>query len=1401
MPAESQKQFVTVPGSMPIEVVRDESGAWWVGDTAVKNGCRVSHNELNLFLEFMGGRWRLAEYTVESVLARNVSWPRGASQTDLRCPSRLAADRSGNIYIAEPDRNVVWKIDHQRVMLPLAGTGVRGFGGDGGPADEALLDSPHGLAVDAFGNVFIADSFNHRIRRVDPSGRISTIAGNGVAGYGGDGGPANKASLRRPSGVAIGAVGEVLVADTGNSRIRRVDTKGRIKTIAGSGIIGFGGDGGPATDAALMWPRNVASDIAGNVFVADIRHFRIRKIDPQGLIRTIAGTGEPGYSGDGGLATEAKLGWLGGLAVDVTGNLYVADRSNFCVRCIDKAGNIRTVAGTPEGILRPSRVIVGESTLSQPEGFAIDLEGNLYVADRSGHQVRRVAPGGSVSAIAGTGTPGYSGDGGPASKALLHRPCDVAADLFGSLYIADSNNNRIRRVDPSGEISTVAGSGRWGHGMDNDLATDTVLDTPERVMAGLRGQGQIYLSGNDSASDVGNARVYRVSGNHIFTEARAGDSRFWPERDRRSESSLDPDRVSAELALGQSCQERYHDLVGRIDVDGVAKTVAIGPRPRRRGRESPPSETLLAPCDIATDGAGALYLADRDGGRVLRINVKGSVTPVAGRTDGLARVPIGGDVEVDLEDAAGITFDLDGNAYFVASKRVWKLDTEGVVRPFAGTGEKGYWGDGGPATDAGLDGPAGLAADADGNVYVTETRNRRVRRISRSGIITTLVGTTASAQSSQQRRNLSDTHLVRPSGLAVDKSGNVLVTDGDDDRIWKIHPSGEVTKMPGTGEDCDEGDGEPSGVAVDVAGNIYVADPAHHRVRKIAPNGSVSTVAGTGEEGYSEDGKLATETKLSEPRGVAVDEAQNLYISDEMSDVILKVNAKGIITTLAGTGEQGFSGDGGPAIHAKLLGPTGLALDKFGNLYVADSGNRRIRYIDPAGIINTFAGTGETSMDALTGPALQAEFRWPSAVAVDSAGCVYVTESMDMWYDDPNWIRKIDRNGVISVIAGTLYWGYAGDGGPVRNALFDHPSGVAFDAEGNMYIADNRNYRVRKIDRAGTVTTLAGFPIRPGYRGDGQASECGLGCPTDVAVGPAGIVYLADFEDCRVRKIDPAGSITTLVDEGTAAKCRPTSVEHVEVLENRLSFDKNDTGVDGTGAESGASERTWLQRAHLLRTRLSMDEYLAQPLGVVPGTGTGGAPSSEKQALPDQESLRPRAGAGPGGTDGGKGSPKANEAGSSLDSGSHDSAKKRPPMRPSSIAVDTDGNAYVADRQNYRVFLIDPAGTVSVLAGTGEPGYSGDGGPAVRARIYAEHIAVDSVGNVFVAGGNRLRRIESSGIITTVAGTGSDRFSGDRGAASAIAISVSGMTVSPSGDLWLTDRENRQIRVLRRCRY
>ena len=333
------------------------------------------------------------------------------------------------------------------------------------------------MAVDGAGNLFIADTDNHRIRKVDAAGVISTVAGTGSFGSRGDGGPAVDARLLSPQGVAVDGAGNLFIADTNNNRIRKVDSAGVISTVAGTGWTGSRGDGGPAVEARLAFPRDVAVDGAGNLFIADTNNNRIRKVDAAGIISTVAGTGDRGFSGDGGPAVEARLAFPRDVAVDGAGNLFIADTNNHRVRKVDSAGVISTVAGTDS------------AGLFSPQGVAVDGAGNLFIADTVNHWIRKVDSAGVISTVAGTGSFGsgfgFGGDGGPAIQAALNRPRGVAVDGAGNLFIADTDNHRIRKVNAAGVISTVAGTEERG---DGGPAVDARLRNPSGVAADGDGQ-------------------------------------------------------------------------------------------------------------------------------------------------------------------------------------------------------------------------------------------------------------------------------------------------------------------------------------------------------------------------------------------------------------------------------------------------------------------------------------------------------------------------------------------------------------------------------------------------------------------------------------------------------------------------------------------------------------------------------------------------------------------------------------------------------------------------------------------------------------------------------------------------------------------------------------------------
>ncbi len=332
------------------------------------------------------------------------------------------------------------------VIDTVAGTGVAGFNGDNRRAVEAQLNGPTAVVIDDAGNLYIADMRNHRIRRVDTIGIITTVAGDGTPGFNGDGRPAALAELNQPLGLALDSKGNLFIADTLNQRIRRVDTSGMITTVAGTGEDDFSGDGGPAVNATFSRPVGLAVDALGNIYVADVFNQRIRKIDTGGKISTVAGNGMDGFSGDSGRAIDAQLTRPRDVAVDDQGILYIADTDNQRVRRVGLNGIISTVAGNGLAGFKGDGGSALEASLNSPRGVTVTRSGQILISDMANSRIRMVDRQGLITTIAGNGMAGFSGDGGSALQAGLGRPRGVRAGPQGAIYIADLDNQRVRLI-------------------------------------------------------------------------------------------------------------------------------------------------------------------------------------------------------------------------------------------------------------------------------------------------------------------------------------------------------------------------------------------------------------------------------------------------------------------------------------------------------------------------------------------------------------------------------------------------------------------------------------------------------------------------------------------------------------------------------------------------------------------------------------------------------------------------------------------------------------------------------------------------------------------------------------------------------------------------------------------
>jgi len=385
------------------------------------------------------------------------------------------------------------------IISTIAGDSAQGFFGDGGPATSAELSYPWGLSVDKLGNIYIADRSNQRIRKVDTNGIISTVAGNGTYGFSGDGGPATSAELNSPWEVAVDTSGNLYIADYDNNRIRKVNAAGIISTIIGGGS--SLGDGGPATAAQIYYPASVTLDKYGNIYVADLGDYRIRKVNTAGIISTIAGNGIQSYAGDGGPATAAELTWPNGVTVDTFGNIFIADYGIYRIRKINKSGIISTFAGNGNPGFSGDGGPATAAKVNELGNVHADVSGDVYFADNGSQRIRKVNTTGIISTIAGNGKMGYSGDGGPSTLAQLNQPQDVTTDVSGSIYIADYGNGRIRKL-----LSSILSI--------NELATS--LDVVKLYPNPSTGLFTFESSSTNTGTRI---EIYNILGEKVYNEA------------------------------------------------------------------------------------------------------------------------------------------------------------------------------------------------------------------------------------------------------------------------------------------------------------------------------------------------------------------------------------------------------------------------------------------------------------------------------------------------------------------------------------------------------------------------------------------------------------------------------------------------------------------------------------------------------------------------------------------------------------------------------------------------------------------------------------------------------------------------------------------------------------------
>ncbi|MBX7218617.1 MAG: Ig-like domain-containing protein [Blastocatellia bacterium] len=967
-------------------------------------------------------------------------------QTRFSSPRGIATDGKGNLFLADTDNHAVYyiQIPEQRVVLLAGKPGERGT--QDGVGRSARFFHPAGLSLSTDGRVLaVADEANHQVRLLEltytaegiPQSRVTTIsaAASNTATLNSDSfpGPLKANLFFNPQSVSFDTAGNVQVVDQrGVYVITQPLTKPQVVNLAQPGV-----SFRQAVSVSMQGTRSIILDAAEpnaaeSVKIVTVGAPEIASLN-QDLARLEGGT-KVRIAGKN-FAPETLL-FLGDTPITKF-EVVSATQIHFTVPSQRYSGNRTLTVQTRGGIAQiPFRIIpepladlkkgevttfvgsqvsyVGDGGMATadvvgltPHHVAVDALGNLFIADTENHRIRRVdAQSGSITTVAGNGAPGFSGDNGLALGAGLFRPAGLAFDSQGRLFVADFGNNRVRRIDlQTGLISTVAGTGDPTPTNSEGLsATSTNIASP--VSVALDRNGNLFIG------TLGNHAVLRVDAQTNRVSRLLGSGDYFP-----NPLALTVD-ASGNLYIADSAISQ----VLRWDAKTETLEPFAGSGIAGNGGDSglATAAQLLAPAGLAIDGAGNLLIADSGNHRIRRVDTKtGIIAGVAGRS---GRPGFSGDGEsailATFNTPLGIAFDGNGNLYIADSEnyRVRQIRADSkTISTIAGSGEEQVLGKDGLATSLSVENFGSLAVDSNGNLFLTDVYQNRVFRVeNKTGTFRLLAGNGQSGFAGDGSP-ASQALLHGPNGIQLDEANQKLfIGDSGNNRIRSIDlKTGIITTIAGTGAlgtTNGDGDGGPALAArfgylgrLGLArNNLLVLDVIHANIRSInLSTGIITRLAGTGLNGYSGDGGNALEASLNRPTAVATDRAGNIFVADTQNNLIRKINPQtGVITTVAGKplgaspNPIRFSGDGGPATEANLFAPVGVTVDGQGHLFIADSGNNRIRRVDAqTGIITTVAGNGiPNRADDRTQPALQTPFLSLGTLAIDATGNLYVTD-------------------------------------------------------------------------------------------------------------------------------------------------------------------------------------------------------------------------------------------------------------------------------------------------------------------------------------------------------------------------------------------------------------------------
>ena len=937
-----------------------------------------------------------------------------ATAARFNSPRFGALDSQANLYVTDYNNHKIKKINiNTGEVITYAGSSAGYLDGD---RLSAQFRNPSGIAIDSDDNIYVSDLTNRRVRKISPDGLVTTIAGSGTAGW--LDGPAMTARFNQPQGLAVGNNGELYLADSANRRIRKIfhdNGSWLVTTVAGTGTAGD--SVGDALSSGLRNPISVSFLSSSGLLISDSQNYKIKLLDlDTNMVSELAGS-ENGYRD--GSAGDGMMGIVGGLLPLDGNNILIADYSNHQIRKLDLSSTyespaISTVAG--RNFAGNINEKFGVNRLNTPRGMVKDSHGNIFLADSVNHRIKKINSSGELSVFVGSSS-GLEDDQGESAR--FHTPTALAIDANDNIYVADWGNHRIRKITPDGTVSTYAGSSLGFSDGNSSLAQ---FRNPRGLA--LDSNGNLYVA------DYSNHAIRKIDSlGNVTTISGTGTSGL---------------------------------------VDG------LGSNARHNN-----------PFDLVIDNQGGIYVSDYSNHAIRRLHQQDGfwITNTIAGGIGLGNKD-GQGLKALFNRPAGLAYsNLSGHLYIVdrSNQSIRVLDQDDNVITIAGIGFSGF--SDGEQFEASFINPEYILLDSEEKVLLADSGNHRIREIdlTRINIASTPVDSSEdlglkvstytgfSGTANFRDGNKQTAFFRNPHGMIYDNESNLYVADRANHRIRKISPDGLVTTFAGSTAGLLDGKRiaslfrNPTDMVFDSQGNMFVTDYSNHVIRKITPGGDASIFAGNTVAGFNDGPGLSAQ--FNGPFGITVDSSDNLYVTDYNNSRIRKITPSAEVTTLTGSAHGFRDGDIGVA---RFNRPQGITINSNNEIFVADYNNHRIRKISGS-IVTTVAGIGNAGFS--DGPGNQALFYNPSFIVIDNEGNLLVSDLTN------NRIRKINTNLEVSTIAGIGIQGFKD--GDANKALFHGPRGIAINSNGDILVAED-SHRIRLISEKEVITAPQPIVINPG---------------------------------------------------------------------------------------------------------------------------------------------------------------------------------------------------------------------------------------------------------------------------------------------------------------------------------